>query len=146
MQDDDDFRRDLRGIARNNFSGSARPSDFMSQQDRQRATAIADAERRTAVVRSKVRDHFQNMKSQWVDSERARLARENPDKPRLALSEGPSPFGRLSNRKESRRDALTAQAEANVKARCDERLRRLDRIEHRLTRDAGRNRSRNRER
>lgn len=116
----------------------------MSQQDRQRATAISNVERRTAVVRSKVRDHFQNMKPQWVDNERARLAQENPDKPKLALSEGPRPFGRVSNRQESRRDALTAQAEANVKARCDDRLRRLDKIEHRLVRDAGRDRRRNR--
>lgn len=144
MPDDDDFRRDVKGIASNSFSGSVRASDFMSEQERQRATAISDAQRRTATVRSKVRDHFQNMKPHWVDSERARLARENPDKPKLSFSEGPKPPGRVSNRHQSRRDTLTVQAEANVKARCDERLRRLDKIEHRLVRDVSRDRRRNR--
>lgn len=144
MDDDDKFRRDLKGIARSSFTGSVRAEDFMSDRERKHATAIANIERRTAVVREKARDHFQTMRPYFVDQERTRLARENPDKPKHSLSDGPKPPGRESNRLQSRSDALTAQAEANVKARCDQRLRRLDKIEHRLVRDASRDRKRNR--
>ena len=144
MADDDEFRRDLKSLARSSFSETVRSEEFMSPRDRERATAITNTERRVAVVREKARDHFQNMKPHWVDDERARLAVENPDKPKHALSDGPKPPGRESNRQESRRDALTAKAEANVKARCDERLRRLDKIEHHMIRDISRDRKRTR--
>ena len=140
MSDDDGFRPDLNGLAKRRFSQSARTKDFQSRDARLNANQIGNIERRAAQVREKAREHFRKMKPVWVDGERARLSRNNPERLSSSRSDGPKPPTFENNRTDSRRTAIAAQAEANVKSRCDERIRRIEKIEHRMVRSVQRNR------
>ncbi|WP_299966058.1 hypothetical protein [uncultured Roseobacter sp.] len=140
MSDDDRFRPDLSRKTLDRFARSARPNDFQSFSARLNATEIAAAEKRSAEVREKAREHFQKMKPIWTARESRRLSRENPEQLTASRREGPKPPNRDSNQAVSRQRAIAEQAASNVKSRCDERIRRIEKIEHRMVRSIQRTR------
>lgn len=140
MSDDDRFRPDLRRKAKDLFSRSARTDDFQNRNSRLSATEIAAVEKRAAEVRDRARQHHQKMKPTWVDAERRRLSQENPERLTASRRDGPKPPTVDSNRADSREKAIAEQAASNVKSRCDERIRRIEKIEHRMVRSIQRNR------
>jgi len=144
MSDDEGFRPDLKHKARRGFTESTRLRESRSAPAKQRETNSGDIQRRAAVVRGKLRDHQHKMKPVWVARERARLARKHPEKLTNTLSDGPRMLGMGSNRHVNHQARLSLQAETNVNARCAQRLRRLDRIEHDMLRAHGRERKRQR--
>lgn len=144
MSDDDHFRVDLSRKTLDRFSRSARSNDFQSRSSRLSATETAAVEKRAAEVRDRARQHHQNMKPTWEAAERRRLSRDNPDRLTASRRDGPKPPTIDSNRAVSRQKAIAEQAASNVKSRCDERIRRIEKIEHRMVRSIQRNRKQKR--
>lgn len=142
MSDDEGYRPDLRDKARRAFD-AVRAKDFPSRaEDAVQWHAKHYVQLRSAEVREKMRDHFAKMEPVWTRREIEKLRRENPKKPELNRADGPRSPLFAASYEASREMALANRAHANVKGRCDERLKTVDDIEHRMMRQIKRSRSR----
>ena len=138
------FRPDLQNRLRREFKTKV-GQDFSNIPRRDMQRAISEAvERRAAQVREKLRTHQQKMKPLWAAREEQRLRRTTTMQMAHARASGPKPPYGVSNLQSSHAQSVRERAQANVDARCQSRLRKLESIERRMTRRLTRTQKRSR--
>ncbi|MEL7541488.1 MAG: hypothetical protein AAGJ51_11345 [Pseudomonadota bacterium] len=143
MSGPDDFRPDLRGMARTPFQAQVQAERFSDPRKLDQAIEANKIERKAARVREKARSHFDKQRTTWVAKEFANQKRVDAAVIKHSLAQGPKAPAGISQQA-SRDQALLARAQALVDLRQQRRLHSIEKSSRRMVRSVMRSRGHHR--